>query len=58
MTTFLVMTYILGLALTAAAVLRHPAAGQNYVVNAGILALWPLYWIWFLANLLFLNRTR
>ena len=57
MATFLMMTYVLGLALTAAVVLRNQISGQNYVFNAGIIALWPLYWLWFLINL-FQNRTR
>jgi len=55
--TFLVVTYILGLSLTAAVVLRQQVAGRDYVIDAGVIALWPLYWVWFLINL-FLNRTH
>lgn len=57
MVTFLVVTYILGLSLTAAVVLRQQVAGRDYVIDAGVIALWPLYWVWFLINL-FLNRTH
>jgi len=57
MLTFLIVLYVLGLSLTAATVLRNQVSGQNYVFNAGVLALWPMYWIWFLVNL-FMNRTR
>jgi hypothetical protein len=57
MWTLLVAFYVLGLAATAAVVLRNQVSGQNRVFNAGALALWPLYWTWFLLSL-FLNRTR
>jgi hypothetical protein len=51
------MFYVLGLAATAGVVLRNQVSGQNRLFNVAILALWPLYWGWFLVSL-FLNRTR
>ncbi len=57
MGTFLAVVYVMGVAMTALMVLRDRVFSQGYVVNAGAILLWPLYWSYFLASL-FLNRTR
>lgn len=57
MGTFLAVVYVMGLAGTALVVLRNRVFSQGYVMNAGAIVLWPLYWTYFLASL-FVNRTR
>ncbi len=57
MWAFLAVTYVLGSALTAAVVLRNQSGGRNNAFNAAVIALWPMYWIWFLISLV-LNRAR
>lgn len=57
MWTPLVVIYVAGLAVTAAAVLRSQMFKENHLMNAGSILLWPLYWSFFLVTL-FINRSR
>ncbi len=57
MWTVMAFCYVVGLVGTALVVLRNRVFSQGYVVNAGAMVLWPLYWGYFLAGL-FLNRSR
>ena len=57
MLTMMAFIYVAGVAGTALVVLRNRVFNQGYVVNAGAMVLWPLYWGYFLASL-FLNRSR
>jgi len=57
MFTVMAFIYVAGVAGTALVVLRNRVFSQGYVVNAGAMVLWPLYWGYFLASL-FLNRSR
>lgn len=45
---FVAMIYLIGGAVTARCVLSGQSSGQGLAVSAGEIALWPLYWAWFL----------
>jgi len=51
MPTALLVVYLLGLAATAAVVLRNRVFVRGYVVNAGAILLWPLYWGFYLVSM-------
>ena len=57
MPTALLVIYMLGLVTTAIFVLQNPVFRQGYLVNAGTIALWPLYWAFYLTSL-FTGRTK
>ncbi len=53
----MIFVYAVGVAVTAATVFRNRVFGQAYLVNAGAVVLWPLYWGFFLVTLI-ANRQR
>ena len=57
MWTFLLALYGVGLAITAVALLRTQMFRHDRLMNAGSIALWPIYWFLYLLTL-FLNRSR
>lgn len=53
----LLFVYAAGVGVTALVVFRNRVFSQGYVVNAGSVVLWPVYWGLFLATFL-LNRKK
>jgi len=48
MWVLLVLVYVVGGAVTARVILTGSSSGQGFVLSAGEIVLWPLYWVAFL----------
>lgn len=57
MWTPVIMVYVLGLVVTSIALLRTQLMRHSLLMNIGSIALWPLYWGFFLTTM-FLGRRR
>ena len=57
MPTGLLVFYAMGGAVTAFFVLRNNVFSRGYLVKAGAIGLWPLYWSFYLMGL-FTGRSR
>jgi hypothetical protein len=57
MWTVFFLVYAAGVAVTAFCVFRNRVFNQSYLMNAGAVVLWPVYWTLF-ATSLFLGRSR
>lgn len=57
MWTVFFLVYAAGVAGTALCVFRNRVFNKSYVVNAGAVVLWPVYWSLFVMSL-FLGRSR
>ena len=57
MWTVLLFVYAAGVAVTAMTVFRNRVFSKDYLMNAGAIVLWPVYWSIF-ATSLFLGRER
>jgi len=57
MWTALLFVYAAGLAVTSLTVFRNRVFSKDYLMNAGAIVLWPVYWSIF-ATSLFLGRDR
>ena len=57
MRSMLIAAYVLGLLVTAVALLPSQKVRHSFVVNAAAILLWPLYWGQFLVFVL-MDRSR